>query len=133
MACNAPSLKSYALDKNKQNNSWEIKGEFGCKFQYCTFILKVSLKKRTLVKFPLCLMTLLCLAFGSPKWCFLKFCRKSPGKKPLAMHQYVKLPLCSHKRDIYHFFAAAVTTLEAMFQLGCYKITQSLKSHVSQI
>ena len=23
------------------------------------------------------------------------------------MHQYVKLPLCSHKRDIYHFFAAA--------------------------
>ena len=36
-------LKLYGLDKNKLNNSWKIKGVFGCKFQYYTFVLEVTL------------------------------------------------------------------------------------------
>ena len=38
-------LKLYGLDKNKQNNSWKLKGVFVCKFQYYTFVLESSQEK----------------------------------------------------------------------------------------
>ena len=42
-------VKLYGLDKNKQNDSWEIKDQgsfFGvCKCQYYTFVIGVSLEK----------------------------------------------------------------------------------------